>query len=232
MAEFVEFPSTMWTAISHARRQGGGALDLLLRKYRPVILAFVRNAGFGPEDAEDVTQEVFLALVRDDVLAKADRVRGKFRSLLLAVTRHTISTQRKHDGRIKRGGGARRVSLEAGGPDGEPLPVETFLADTAPDDTFDPLWIQNLVRLGMDALETECTKEGTPYYRALAIFTSEGLGYPEIADRLGVKVGDVKNYIHQARLRLRSNVLREVQAYSSSRDEYEAEIAALMKYLD
>lgn len=229
MAEFVDIPSTLWTVISQARRKGNAAIDLLLRKYRPAVVAFIRNAGISAEDAEDLTQEVFLTLVRDDVLVKADKARGKFRSLLLAIARHAISGKRKHEGRVKRGGRAKQVSLDG---DTEALRIDDLVVDGPPDETFDPLWIQNLVRLGMKALEEECASEKTPYYRALALFTAEEIGYPEIAERLGVKVGDVKNYIHQARLRLRKNVLKEVQAYSSSRDEYEAEVAALKKYLE
>ena len=128
MGEYVDIPSTMWTVISQARRGGQEALEAIFKKYRPPVYAFIRNTGFPHEDAEDLTQEVFLALVKDDVLEKADKERGKFRSLLLAVTRHAISTKRRHDGRIKRGGGAKPLSLSEG---------EDHEVERPPQDTVD-----------------------------------------------------------------------------------------------
>lgn len=217
-------PSTMWTVIARARQGGQDALDALLRKYRSPILAFVRNAGFGPDEAEDLTQEVFLTVIGDDVLAKADQSRGKFRSLLLAITRHTISSRRRRDG------DRRPVRLDPGEPEDRPR-LEDLLAAPDTDDTFDPLWIENLVRIGMNRLREECDKDGTPYLRALLMHTSDELGYPEIAARLGVSETDVKNYLHRARVMLKRHVLKEVQEYSSSRSEYESEVSYLMRFL-
>lgn len=223
VSEYVQMPSTMWTLIDRARRGGADALDALLRKYRPPILAFVRNAGFQADEAEDLVQEVFLAVVRDDVLAKADQLRGRFRSLLLAVTRHAISAWRRHEGAGKRGGGASRISLEN---------LDDLAQSARRDEGFDPLWVQNLVRISLHQLNVECDREGTPHFRALMLHSEEGLGYADIGSRLGLSESQVRNTLHQARLRLKRAVLQEIHSYASSRPEYESEVAYLTQFLD
>ncbi len=223
-------PATMWTLIAEARGGGPEAVDTLLRRYRAPILAYVRRAGLPAEEAEDVVQEAFLAIVEEGVLAKADRALGRFRHLLLAVTRHVISERRRHEGRLKRGGGRTRIAVG----DGEDGPrLEDLLAAPSADDAFDPLWVQNLVFLAMERLREDCTRDGVAHYaKALFLATTRGLGQAEIAAELGAAPHDVKNWLHQARLRLRRLVLAEIQRYSSSREEYDAEVAYLRKFLE
>lgn len=227
----VNLPSTIWSVIHAAGRRGPDAIDLIVRKYRPAVVAFVRQqAPALAEDAEDVAQEVFLALVRDDVLAKADQARGRFRSFLLAVTRHAISTWRKRDDARKRGGDVRRISLSAAGGDGAP-PLEQLLASPQADEGFDTLWIQNLVRLGMTRLREECEKKDSPQFRALSMWSGGEQAYAGIAESLGASVTDVKNWLHQGRKRLRELLLEEIESYSSSPDELRAEVEYLMRFL-
>ena len=226
MAEFVRMPSTMWTQISQARRQGGQALEDLLKKYRPPILAFIRNHVSSAEEAEDLTQDVFLRIVQEHVLEKADKDAGRFRSLLLAVARHTVQTRKRDQHRLKRGGGRSRADLD------DLHLGELLAAPEGKDEAFDPLWIHNLVRLAMEALQAESERIGLPYHRALQLYVDKGLGYPAIAQELGKSVGDIKNFLHQARIRLKRHVANEIRGYSSSRGEYEAEIAHLMKFLE
>lgn len=234
MAEFVHMPSTIWTQISLAKHRGGEALEEILRKYRPPVLAFIRNMGPSPEEAEDLTQDVFLRILEDEVLNKAIRGKGKFRTLLLAVVRHTVQTKQRDAHRLKRGGGVRHVSVDGPGERAEEQPLRDCLAAPAAeegDDAFDPLWVQNLIRIAMDQLKAECAGGGPPYHRALVLYTGGTTGYPEIAKELGVSTTDVKNYLHQARLRLKRHVLNEIQAYSSSDGEYRSEVAYLTSFL-
>jgi DNA-directed RNA polymerase specialized sigma24 family protein len=63
-------------------------------RYRTPVFNFLRNRGLSEHDAEDVAQDVFLRVCREDFLKKLDRNRGKFRSLLLAVTRHVMLNER------------------------------------------------------------------------------------------------------------------------------------------
>jgi RNA polymerase sigma-70 factor (ECF subfamily) len=217
MADYVEMPDTMWSLIAQARKGGDQALDAILRKYRPPILAFIRNLGLSREDAEDLVQEVFLTILEDDVLARADKSRGRFRSLLLSVARHVITDRRRGDSTLKRGGDRKRVPFPDQTERSEESLRDELLKVDATDSAFDPLWVQNLVRLGMNLLWEECARDGTPYFQALSLQVEEGLDHAGIAERLGVGPNDIKNHLHQGRVRLKRHVLKEMQSYCSSR---------------
>ena len=232
MVEWVDMPTTMWTVILHAQQKGPEALDLLFRKYRPPVLAYVKNAGFRLTDAEDLANDVFLTILEHDIIARADRAKGRFRSFLLAITRNVISQVSKHDGRIKRGGDATTHSLDMHLDAVTGLTLEDVLASSVKDDTFDVEWVQHLVLLGMQALKKECETEDLPFFRALYLQVEHEQTYDQIAQELGVKESDVRNYLHQARVRLKKYVLAEVRTYSSSRAEYEEEISYLMNFLE
>lgn len=69
------------------------ALEELCRAYWYPLYAFVRNRGYSPTDAEDLTQAFFARLIETRGFASADPERGRFRSYLLGV----LSTlERKH----------------------------------------------------------------------------------------------------------------------------------------
>ena len=228
MAEFVRFTQTMWSMIADAKRGDKEAVESILERYRPPLLAFIQNSGFERSDAEDIVQEVFEVVLRDELLAKADRARGKFRSLLLAVVRHTIAGTLRARSRQKRGGGARILSLNT---DTDGMSIEQHLAAPEDHEPFDMLWVENVVRLAMSRLSATSKQNDLPYLEALLLLTEEGLDYATIAERLSVKPSDVKNYVFQARRLLKQNVLNEIASYSSSEGEYEAEVAYLMKFL-
>lgn len=217
----VELPTTIWTAIRQAPRDPA-VLNQILERYRSPVLAFIRNHGFLAHDAEDVAQDVLLTLVRKDILAKADPTRGKFRSLLLAVTRHAMSSRKRYDGREKRGGGVEHEALTDHVENLVVMPEEP---------AFDELWVQNLVRLAMHQLWKECEEQQTPYFRALSRYANGAVPYEALAQDLGTSVTNVKNYLHQARAKMRRYVQKEVEAYAASRDEYETELVYLSKFL-
>jgi len=225
-------PSTMWTVIHDAQNKKTQVAETIILKYRPPVLAFVRQQGFKDADAEDIVQEVFLTLVKDDILLKADKEKGRFRSLILSLARHTISNRLRHSNRQKRGGGQKHVRIDAAPDESAVLPVEDFLANREEDSSFDMLWVQNLVQVGMTRLEEECEKKKTPYFKAIQLYSSKGLSYEDIAIELNASRTDVKNYIYQGRDKLKKHLLQEVETYSSTKEEYEEEVRYLLKYLD
>ena len=54
--------------------------------YGPVVYGWIRRLGFTPDDAQDVLQEVFIAVYRG--LSTYDRSRGRFRHWLYGLTRN------------------------------------------------------------------------------------------------------------------------------------------------
>jgi RNA polymerase sigma-70 factor, ECF subfamily len=209
----VHMPSTMWTTILQFHRDPERVKDFVVRRYRQPVVEFARRQGLKDEDAEDIAQEVFLRVCQESFLKKADQIRGKFRTVLLAVTKNVISSWRRYELagiRDRR----REVSLDGG----------MALPDEMPSDPeFDRLWVKNLMAQAMERLKID------PGTEALKL-QLEGLSYQEIADRLGRKVTDVTNFIHRAKDKLKKEFEKLIAEYSS-REDVSSEIAELKKFL-
>ncbi|HVR83805.1 MAG TPA: sigma-70 family RNA polymerase sigma factor [Planctomycetota bacterium] len=206
----MDFPTSIWTVILSVKDNPERVKDLIIRRYREPVYEFLRMKGLTHEDAEDVTQEVFIQICREDFLKKADRDKGKFRTLLQAVTRNLLAFFHRYNMAERRD---RRRKVTLGELD---LPSET-----ASDGEFDQLWVKNLVSQAMDRLKDD------PMIIALRR-QMEGRTYQEIATELGRQVHDVTNYIHRGKTRLRAEIERMIADYSSKEDVPE-EVAHLIK---
>src|SRR4029077_20874211 len=110
-----QFHTTRWTlVIASAQDQsqaGRAALAALCQTYWYPLYGFARRRGHSPPDAQDLTQGFFLHVLKNRALSQADRLKGKFRSFLLACFQNyaSVETQREH--RLKRGGKCQVVSI-------------------------------------------------------------------------------------------------------------------------
>jgi len=135
------FPTTVWTTIREAGESGREALEAFATAYRGPVLRYLERRGFEPNEAEDVCQEVFLRLLRSELLSRADARYGRFRSLLVAVVHNTIGD------RLRKRRDATDAELE---------PVYS-------DPDFDREWVLELVERALKRLR----EEGSPYYEVL-----------------------------------------------------------------
>jgi RNA polymerase sigma-70 factor (ECF subfamily) len=137
------FPTTIWTTIRRAGDADPEALAEVAERYRPPVLSFIRHKGFRGADGDDLCQEVFLRILQGRVLARADRARGRFRSLLLAVTTNVIRD------RLRKRTDVPRAEIDP--PAGR-------------DEAFDEAWALHLAERAMMRLQAQ----GSPYYDVLA----------------------------------------------------------------
>jgi RNA polymerase sigma factor (sigma-70 family) len=118
------FQTTVWEVVQAAGAGDQSALAMIAEEYRPPILQFLRGRGVNPTQAEDLCQDVFVRLLSGGVLAKADPVRGRFRSLLCTVTIRVMQDwSRRH----------------------REIPAADDLDPAAPMPSFDRLWTLYLV---------------------------------------------------------------------------------------
>ena len=80
---------------------------------RPPLYMFARRRGHSPDDAQDLTQGFFLHLLEHRALAGIDRLKGKFRSFLLASFQNHLSDAADRARRLKRGKDKEFVQLAA-----------------------------------------------------------------------------------------------------------------------
>lgn len=156
------FPSTHWSAVEAAGREylqaERPALAELLRRYRPALRAHLLMRRSVDRDQIDDVLQGFIAskVLESDLIGRADRTKGKFRSLLLtALDRYVVSLQR-HDKAAKRG--ARRTQeLDSAL---EPAATGTGAASSA--DTFDVAWARQVLSETLGRVRTQCEADGRP----------------------------------------------------------------------
>lgn len=211
------FETTLWSEIGRAKSGDPLALLHFVNRYRPAVLSFLRSRGFSAADAEDLVQEVFLYLVRGNVLAKVDTRKGKFRSLLVSVTKHVILNDRRGRSALKRGRNARVVPLD-----------EAILPAVEPkeEEDFDWFWARELTAAALCALEAAHPRYHEGLKRSLA-----GESHREIASAMGKSVAEVNNYIHRGKGWVRRQVERLVAETCTSNADLGEELKHLKKYL-
>jgi RNA polymerase sigma-70 factor (ECF subfamily) len=154
-AALAPFPATSWSLIG---RVAGGddpamrreALGQLLKQYLPALRArLVLDRRLEADRAEDVLQG-FIAdkIVEQELVARADRERGKFRSFVLtALDRYLIDRLRAE--RAERAGPlnqqAKSTDLESPTPSGD-NPSHAFVRE----------WARQVVAQAVRRLEAEC----------------------------------------------------------------------------
>src|ERR1700747_530403 len=110
------FHTTRWTLVmasAHDQSQTGrAALAALCQIYWYPLYAFARRRGYSPPDAQDLTQGFFLHILEHRALCGVDRLKGKFRSFLLASFQNYLSVETHRAHRLKRGGQCQVISLD------------------------------------------------------------------------------------------------------------------------
>ncbi len=233
------FHTTRWTIVMRAAQsqaQGGqSALAQLCRIYWYPLYIFARRRGHSPDDAQDLTQGFFLHVVEQRALTGVDRLKGKFRSFLLASFQNHLSDAGDRARRLKRGGDKEFVQLDAEEAEERYRlePVE-FLT---PEKMFDARWAMTVLGEALKQLRQEYAAAGkTSTFEALKAFLDPNNSiappsYDEVANQLQVTTGGVKTLIHRLRKRYTALLREEVGRTVSDPAEIDKEIHALCEAL-
>jgi RNA polymerase sigma factor (sigma-70 family) len=233
------FHTTRWTIVMRAAQnqtQGGqSALAELCGNYWYPLYMFARRRGHPPEDAQDLTQSFFLHLLEHRALTGVDRLKGKFRSFLLASFQNHLCDQADRARRLKRGGGMEFVQLDAEEAEERyRLEPADFLT---PEKIFDARWAMTVLGEALEQLQQEyVSTDKASTFDALGAFldpaNSTALpSYDEVANRLQITTGAVKTLIHRLRKRYTTLLRQEVGRTVSDPTEIDEEIHALCEAL-
>ncbi len=210
-----------------------GALEKLCRNYWYPLYAYVRGRGYGPEDAQDLTQEFFARLLANHGLQGVSPLKGKFRSFLLASINHLLADERDRANSQKRGGGEPLLSLEAETAE-ERYRLEP-LDELTPVKLFERRWAAALVEQVLGQLEEEYSRTGRGLvYRVLQPFIpGEGPGrdYTVAARQLGMSEGAARVAVHRLRQRFGAMFRAAVAETIDTPEELEAEMRYLLAIL-
>jgi len=221
------FPTTHWSLLAaatiHGDPAGREALNDLCRLYRAPVLAYFR-AHCSPEDAADLTQALFLHLLRDRLWRRADPGRGRFRSFLLGLAHNTLRHWKRTTTTAKRGHGTPIVSLD--------LLAETATEPSAPDHTtsltFDRHWAHTVLanawhRLHLEAQKDEASRAQFDILRRFLPGAHSPPTTDEAAALLHTTPQNIRVLVHRFRSHFASALHSEVAATVSHPDEIDAE---------
>src|SRR5438552_6726105 len=109
------FTTTHWSVVLEAQGESPAAqeaLEKLCCTYWRPIYAFLRRQGFGPEEAEDMTQGFFAQLLERRKFSALRQEKGRLRSFLLGALKYFVADEQRRAMAIKRGKGQRLIPLE------------------------------------------------------------------------------------------------------------------------
>ncbi len=234
-AEDVGFPNTEWSLVLRAGQAGdaeeSAALERLCRMYWPAVYAFLRRRGYASAEAQDLTQDFILCLLRRHSLTTADPAKGRFRSFLLGALKHFLADQLKHASALRRGGGRPDFSLDDDADDAESRYGGLASSDLPPDQAYDRQRAWRILERSLVLLREECARFGQEdRFEALRgyLTTHPSKGeYGVLADRLGMKPGTLAVFIHRLRRRYREFVRREATRTVTNVADLEDELRRL-----
>ncbi|HTU32781.1 MAG TPA: sigma-70 family RNA polymerase sigma factor [Candidatus Acidoferrum sp.] len=172
------------------------AFTVLYQRKHPVIYRFALHMGGNMELAKDVTQEVFMTLIRDP--KRFDPAKGNLTSFLFGIARNHLRKRWERDrrlvgfpegddlgqlesGRFHEGNGnGFRAGVSLNGGSAEPL------------DQFVSSELTNRVRQAIATLPEN-------YREVVALCELEEMSYEEAAAALDCPVGTVRSRLHRAR---------------------------------
>jgi DNA-directed RNA polymerase specialized sigma24 family protein len=216
------FTTTRWSLIlssvdaDSGKDKAGEAIAQLCRIYWRPIFAFICRKGYSVPDAQDLTQDFFLMVLKGDLIQHADRSRGRFRSLLLTALQNFLIDAHARRSAKKRGGEMQFVSWDdwmAEAPSRLSVPaavVEKWSAEKI----FDVRWAATVAERALRRLGEECESHGRRrVFDALSgslTAEREDVSYETLAHALRVETAAVKRLLHQMRLRYRQLLREEV----------------------
>jgi RNA polymerase sigma-70 factor (ECF subfamily) len=162
------------------------AFGLIYRRYQDVVYRFGRSMTGCPTAAEDITQEVFVALFRD--LARYDAGRASFTTYLYGIVRNLSRERLRRERRF--------LSLDI-----FRSRRTRFRYVSDPGAALDEAELATQVRIALHALPTR--------YRELIVLCDlHNLSYADAAAVVRISVSAVRSRLHRGRLLLRTRLAR------------------------
>jgi len=230
-----QFPTTRFTLVLNAREQisaeSQAALETLCEGYWFPLYAFVRRKGYGPEEAQDLTQGFFARMLERQYLRDYQRERGRFRTFLLSSVQNFLSNERDWARTAKRGGGRTLIRLEEVFEKGERRYSLEPRTELTPERIFEKHWANTLLDRTLHRLQADAAEAGNlkQFSRLKGYLTGEdsSIPYSRIAETLGTTEGALKVAVHRLRARFREVLHDEIAQTVSHPDQIQDEIRFL-----
>ena len=238
------FASTHWSVIVAARdgkaepEKARRALAELCQTYWTPLYTFVRRRGYSVHDAQDLTQSFFAHLIEQEIYARTERTKGRFRAFLLVALKNFLADAYSHAHRLKRGGGAEFLPLDEARVEAAESLFQTQSANgELPEDRlFERSWAEALVSASLARLAAEYGNEGKKsLFQRLKIFltgSAEPLpSYDQLAEEMQLPASTLRSHVTRLRMRYRQLLRMEVRQTVQTDTEVDGELRALFRVL-
>ncbi len=227
------FATTHWSVVLAAGDSPSlastAALERLCRGYWFPLYAHFRRRGRNPDDAAELTQELFACLLRRESFRRVGPEKGRFRSFLLTIADRLLLDHHAAESALKRGGGQGALALDALSAE-ERYALEPITHET-PDRAFDRQWALVLLDQALKKLaEEQAAREDASAFERLKPFLAaeaEAGEYGRLATELGLTQNTIAKRVERLRERYRELVLAEALQTVGTPAEAEAELRSL-----
>jgi RNA polymerase sigma-70 factor (ECF subfamily) len=202
------------------------ALAALCARYWYPLYAYSRRCGISADDAADLTQGFFARLLEQEIVRRADPIRGRFRAYLLGAFRHYMSHEWRRARAKKRGNGRKHINAEAAEARYGLEPAHDLTAEKL----FERHWALTALELAMEELRRQCAAAGKEQqFLRFKPFLAGGSGeaYRQAGAELGLGEGAVRVIVHRLRRRYRKLLCDQIGQTVSSPEEVDEEIRHL-----
>jgi DNA-directed RNA polymerase specialized sigma24 family protein len=209
------------------------SLAALCKVYWQPIYAFIRRNGYDRDQAEDLTQGFFVAMLEKNYVGDADRQRGRFRTFLLAAVKHFLANEWDKTHALKRGGGTTAVPINPR--EAEEWYVPEAIDQRTPESLFERRWALSLLEHVIGKLRVEFAGKGKAEHfdKLSLVLDGEPAAnrYEGLAAELGVSAGALRVAVHRMRNRYRELLRAEIADTVSTPEEIDEEIHFLLSVL-
>lgn len=232
------FETTQWSVVLAAAHRSSAesheAMSRLCQAYYLPLYAFARSRVGDPEQARDLIQTFFAALLEKDFLRPVDRNKGRFRAFMLTALKRLMANEWDKHSAKKRGGDRSVVSIDFGRAE-RLFRDERSTALTA-EQHFDRAWVRSLLDHVFEQLRSEFERDDkAEQFQMLREFITPG-GNPaamaEVSVRLMLSEGAARVAVHRLRKRFRQVLREQVAQTVADLAEVEDEIRSLFTAFD
>jgi DNA-directed RNA polymerase specialized sigma24 family protein len=232
------FLTTHWTLIHQIKSdedKDRALINLMLERYWKPVYCYLRRKGYDNESAKDLTQGFLHEVVLNrELIHKADRSRGRFRSLLLtALNRYLVNIKESEMART-RIPPDKLVSLEVVDP-----PELQMITESNPDDFYHYVWLSALLEQVLYTVKTGCEQDGLEIHwqvfedrvvrPILQGFASPSLS--EVCQKYGIQdEKKTSNMIVTVKRRFHTALKEYVRSTVASDNHIQAELSDIFNY--